>query len=199
MVDRIESAFDEHGYGLWAVEATGVTLFARLVGLSIPRLSAHFTPAVEVGWRLAPAFWSRGHATEGALAAVEFGLDTLQLDEVVSFTSEANFRSRRVMETPMIDRLTGEAPAALKSFTDMEPVGAARLALRDRRRCRVPVHGPGVIRLGRSLPRRRRVRGAVTLSRWHSRAPARLCPAGEPFAEASKAGGQAASEKRPAQ
>jgi hypothetical protein len=123
MVDRIESAFDEHGYGQWAVEATGVTPFARLVGLSIPRFSAHFTPAVEVGWRLAPAFWSRGYATEGALAAVEFGLDTLQLDEVVSFTTETNFRSRRVMETPMIDRLTGEDPAALKSFTDMEPVG----------------------------------------------------------------------------
>jgi RimJ/RimL family protein N-acetyltransferase len=98
MVDRIECAFAEHGFGLWAVEVPGVTRFAGFVGLSLPRFSAHFTPAVEVGWRLAPAFWGRGYATEGALAAVGFGLDTLQLDEIVSFTTEANLRSRRVME-----------------------------------------------------------------------------------------------------
>lgn len=35
---------------------------------------------------------------EGARAAVAFGLEELGLDEIVSFTTVANERSRRVME-----------------------------------------------------------------------------------------------------
>jgi len=98
MVDRIEEAFEERGFGLWAVEIPGVTPFAGFIGLSIPRFAAPFTPAVEVGWRLAHEFWGSGYATEGARAALSFGFDVLGLDEIVSFTFERNVRSRRVME-----------------------------------------------------------------------------------------------------
>ena len=59
---------------------------------------AHVTPAVEVGWRLAGVEWGNGYATEGARAALAFAFDDLRLDEVVSFTSVVNERSRRVME-----------------------------------------------------------------------------------------------------
>jgi ribosomal-protein-alanine N-acetyltransferase len=43
-VDRIEAHFAEHGFGLWAVEISGVAPFAGFVGLSIPQFEAHFTP-----------------------------------------------------------------------------------------------------------------------------------------------------------
>jgi len=62
------------------------------------RFQAHFTPAVEVGWRLARGHWGRGYATEGARAALEYAFGVLGLQEVVSFTAGANERSRRVME-----------------------------------------------------------------------------------------------------
>jgi RimJ/RimL family protein N-acetyltransferase len=95
---RIEAHFDRHGFGLWAVEIPGVAAFAGFIGLSIPAFSAHFTPCVEIGWRLAAACWNRGYATEGARAALRFGFHHLGLDQIVSFTIPANLRSRRVME-----------------------------------------------------------------------------------------------------
>jgi RimJ/RimL family protein N-acetyltransferase len=94
----IASHLEQHGWGLWAVEVPGVAPFAGFVGLSRPRFDAHFTPCVEVGWRLAKEFWGRGYATEGALAALQFAFETLGLDEIVSFTTASNCPSRRVME-----------------------------------------------------------------------------------------------------
>lgn len=98
MVERIAESFARHGFGFWAVEVPGVTPFAGFVGISVPRFTAHFTPCVEIGWRLAPAYWSRGYASEGARAALRFGFDVAGLAEIVAFTVPANLRSRRVME-----------------------------------------------------------------------------------------------------
>ncbi len=98
LVDRIEAHFQQHGFGRWAVEIPGVTSFAGFIGLAIPRFEVPFTPCVEVGWRLDIAYWNQGYATEGALAALDFGFRCLQLPEIVSFTVPHNLRSRRVME-----------------------------------------------------------------------------------------------------
>jgi len=98
VADRIEAHFERHGFGLWAVEIPGVTRFAGFIGQSIPRFEAHFTPCIEIGWRLATACWNRGYATEGARAALAFGFQQLEAEEIVSFTVPANVRSRRVME-----------------------------------------------------------------------------------------------------
>ena len=95
---RSDQHFDECGFGRWAVEIPGVTLFAGFIGLSIPQFRAHFTPCVEIGWRMARQFWGQGYATEGAVAALRYGFDELKLGEIASFTVPANFRSRRVME-----------------------------------------------------------------------------------------------------
>lgn len=98
MVDRIEAHFERHGFGYWAAELPGIAALAGLVGLAVPRFEAAFTPCVEIGWRLAPAQWGRGLATEAARAALDFGFRCLQLPEILSFTVPANVRSRRVME-----------------------------------------------------------------------------------------------------
>ena len=66
-------------------------------GSTRPTFDAPFTPAVEVGWRLARRHWGHGYATEGARAALDFGFDALALDEIVSFTTHGNTRSRDVM------------------------------------------------------------------------------------------------------
>lgn len=107
LADRIEARFDEEGFGLWAVEvrrdvaAPDDPLAGRFVGFTglwWAAFEAHFTPAVEVGWRLARAAWGRGHATEAARAAIADGFGRLGLSEIVSFTSVINERSWRVME-----------------------------------------------------------------------------------------------------
>jgi RimJ/RimL family protein N-acetyltransferase len=96
--DRIEAHFDQHGFGLWAVEIPGVTPFAGFIGLAVPRFEAAFTPCVEIGWRLDAEHWNRGYATEGARAVLHFAFRWLHLEEIISFTVPANVRSRRVME-----------------------------------------------------------------------------------------------------
>ena len=89
---------EEEGWGLWAVEVVDTAPFIGFVGLARPRFEAHFTPAVEVGWRLARAYWGHGYATEAGRAALAYGFDELGLDEIVSFTSVLNEPSWRVME-----------------------------------------------------------------------------------------------------
>jgi RimJ/RimL family protein N-acetyltransferase len=100
-VDRIEDGFAAHGFGLWAVEVTEPGelngQFIGFTGLSVPRFEAHFTPAVEVGWRLARPAWGRGYASEAARRALAVGFDEFRLPEVVSFTSATNLRSQAVM------------------------------------------------------------------------------------------------------
>ena len=98
LADRIEARFAEQGWGLWAVEVVDTGEFTGYVGLSPQTWEAHFTPAVEVGWRLAHAYWGRGYAPECGLAALDYAFDVLRLDEVVSFTTVANLRSQRVMQ-----------------------------------------------------------------------------------------------------
>jgi RimJ/RimL family protein N-acetyltransferase len=98
MVERIEGHFERHGFGLWAVEVVDQVPFIGFVGLAIPSFEAHFTPCVEVGWRLTFESWGRGYATEAARACVAFAFERLGLREIVSMTVPENIRSRRVME-----------------------------------------------------------------------------------------------------
>lgn len=98
LANRLLHKLEEQRWGLWAVSVPGEASFIGFIGLSEPSFTAHFTPAIEVGWRLAYEFWGKGYATEGALAALQFGFEVLNLKEIVSFTATSNIRSRRVME-----------------------------------------------------------------------------------------------------
>ena len=98
MARRCQEGLDARGFGLWALEVPGVAGFIGYAGLSVPRFEAAFTPCVEIGWRIAHAFWGRGYATEAARVALAVGFGQAALDEIVSFTVPANRRSRAVME-----------------------------------------------------------------------------------------------------
>ncbi|HUA73056.1 MAG TPA: GNAT family N-acetyltransferase [Solirubrobacteraceae bacterium] len=97
-VHIVRETIERQGWGLWAVGVEGGPPYIGFVGLNAARFEAPFTPAVEVGWRLAREQWGHGYATEAARAAIAFGFEELSLDEIVSFTAPANERSRRVME-----------------------------------------------------------------------------------------------------
>lgn len=124
MADRVQMRLDENGWGLWAVEVVEKRLpstiqdssdrrmgeneyanralpgvpFIGYVGLAEPRFQSHFTPCMEIGWRLDRHHWGCGYATEAALAVCRFAFEQLKLPEIVSFTSTINLRSRKVME-----------------------------------------------------------------------------------------------------
>jgi len=97
-IDRMEAHFERHGFGLWAAEFLPTGDLAGFIGLSTPRFTAHFTPCVEIGWRLDARLWGQGLATEGAREALRCGFEEVRLSEIVSFTVPGKTRSIRVME-----------------------------------------------------------------------------------------------------
>jgi len=97
-LDRWMATIAGTGWGLWAVEVPGEAPFIGFIGLAVPRFEAHFTPAVEVGWRLARRYWGRGYAPEGGEEALRFGFEELGEEEIVSMTTMENGKSQRVME-----------------------------------------------------------------------------------------------------
>jgi RimJ/RimL family protein N-acetyltransferase len=96
--DRIVAGLERRGWGLWAAEVTSTGTFIGFVGLNPVPFEASFTPAVEIGWRLARTYWGSGLATEAGHAVLAHAFGPLGFDELVSFTSTTNLRSQRVMQ-----------------------------------------------------------------------------------------------------
>jgi RimJ/RimL family protein N-acetyltransferase len=95
---RAQREIEARGWGLWAVEERADGQLIGCVGLAVPSFTEHFTPCVEVMWRLRRASWGHGYATEAARECLRFAFETLGLPEVVAFTVPANVRSRAVMQ-----------------------------------------------------------------------------------------------------
>ena len=93
---RQRAWIEERGWGWWAVEVDGV--FAGFTGLSEPKFTSHFTPCIEIGWRLRKEFWGQGFGFEAAKRAMTYAFGELKLSELVSFTAAVNLRSRKLME-----------------------------------------------------------------------------------------------------
>ena len=98
LMGRAKTHFAVHGFGPFALELRETGQLAGFLGLVVPSFEAHFTPAVEIGWRLDASLWNQGLATEGAREVLRYAFEELLLPEVVSFTVPANLASRRVME-----------------------------------------------------------------------------------------------------
>lgn len=97
MVDRAVTVWADGGPCWWALEDQAGN-FIGFTGLYRPAFQTHFTPCVEIGWRLARSAWGKGYATEAATAAMKWGFRDLNLNEIVSFSVPQNRRSRKVME-----------------------------------------------------------------------------------------------------
>lgn len=98
MLERLMEHEARHGFCFWAVERHATPGAIGLCGLMVVPWEARFTPAVEIGWRIAAAHWRRGYAEEAARLALAAGFGPLSLPEIVAFTVPANEPSWRLME-----------------------------------------------------------------------------------------------------
>lgn len=101
--EKAQQQLDTLAYGFWAVALKpNPEQFIGFVGLATPTWQPPFPinhpPCVEIGWMIHPDHWGQGYATEAAQAALHYGLQVLGLPEIVSFTTQTNVRSQRVME-----------------------------------------------------------------------------------------------------
>jgi RimJ/RimL family protein N-acetyltransferase len=63
-----------------------------------PANSVGLDGGTELGYRMLPAHWGHGHASEGARALVDSAFADLGVDRVVATTMTVNVGSRRVLE-----------------------------------------------------------------------------------------------------
>ncbi len=98
IIERTEAHFEKQGFGLFAAELKKTGELIGFIGLQNFIHPTPFSPAVEIGWRIAHRYWNLGLATEGARANLDFAFRDLKLSEVIAVTFKGNHRSRRVME-----------------------------------------------------------------------------------------------------
>jgi [ribosomal protein S5]-alanine N-acetyltransferase len=88
--------WEREGFGTW-VFRDGAS--EEVVGTAtLRRVQIEGRDEVEVGYRVAAAWWGRGIATEMAAALVGLARERLGIEEIVAFTLPHNLASRRVME-----------------------------------------------------------------------------------------------------
>ena len=96
-IDRQIGFQEAHGICFFATVLRATGAFVGSIGLMRVPYDAHFTPAVEVGWRLARDHWGQGYAPEAAAASLRYGFKDLALPEIVANTAPSNANSQRVM------------------------------------------------------------------------------------------------------
>jgi len=109
LIDFSRELMARDGYCFFACERRQGGELIGFIGIMTVDFEAAFTPAVEIGWRLAHRHWGQGYATEGARACLDFGFRQQNLDRIVAMAVEANRRSVAVMRRIGMVRVEGGA------------------------------------------------------------------------------------------
>lgn len=95
-IERVKARWAELGYSWWAFidRASG-----ELVGAgAIQHLNRDTSQPLEIGWRLKPAHWGKGLASEAAQHMAAFAFDDLRTPLLLSICDPDNPASARVMQ-----------------------------------------------------------------------------------------------------
>lgn len=117
MLDRFIEFYNRDGFGFLPVERKSDGALLGDVGLIPVGMPIRGNPPVEIGWLLGKQYWGEGYAPEAAQAWLGHAFNTLQMEEVVAWTTETNLPSQRVMQklgmsTSPVDNFTHpKAPA----------------------------------------------------------------------------------------
>jgi len=95
-IARCIEGYEKHGAGLFAVCHKGDAKVIGYCGFYL--LTIDGAEEVEIGYRLHPAYWGRGLATEASLAVRDFGFEKLGFERLISCIEEENTASIRVAE-----------------------------------------------------------------------------------------------------
>jgi RimJ/RimL family protein N-acetyltransferase len=97
-IERMQTQFAKKNYCYFAVDELASGTFIGFIGLSDQTYESDFTPHTDIGWRLRRSSWSRGYATEGAKACLEYAKQELNIPEIFAVASKVNLNSINVME-----------------------------------------------------------------------------------------------------
>ena len=85
---------DDPSLGYWAIENRSGGAPYGWVALK----TLYGTREIEIGYRLWPAAWCNGIATEAARRLLRYGFDVAGMERIVAVTTRSNAASQRVIE-----------------------------------------------------------------------------------------------------
>jgi len=103
--ERYRQAYREDGFTRWKVTDKSGT-FLGAVGCIRVKDHQCLGTHVEIGWRLLPEAWSKGYATEGAMAAQYDAQTRCGVSGIITYTAPDNPASQAVMERLDYQRAT---------------------------------------------------------------------------------------------
>jgi RimJ/RimL family protein N-acetyltransferase len=95
-IEEFIDSYQRQGFGKWAVVFKDNHQLIGYCGIILEHIDGVDEP--EVGYRLAPAFWGQGLATEAAKAAVQYGLNQLRLPYILGIVEPANTASVKILK-----------------------------------------------------------------------------------------------------
>ncbi|WP_426193885.1 GNAT family N-acetyltransferase [Massilia sp. DWR3-1-1] len=96
IIARVKDNWRTFGYGWWAFidHASG-----QLIGAGcIQHLARDAANPLEIGWRLLPATWGQGYASEAARAMAGHAFEVLRVPRLLAVCNQDNSASARVMQ-----------------------------------------------------------------------------------------------------
>jgi RimJ/RimL family protein N-acetyltransferase len=119
-IERMKILCNEKGYCYFAVDLLKTNEFIGFIGLNDITYKTSFSPATDIGWRLAEKYWRKGYATEGALACLNYAKSTLKIDRLISTAPAINKPSISVMQKIGMVKLTEFKHPRLLGHTALE-------------------------------------------------------------------------------
>ncbi len=87
------SAYRIHSFGRWSVYTKKDDQWIGWCGLK-----HNEDGLIDIGFRLIRSAWNKGYATEAAKSCLEYGFNSLQIEQIIARCSVNNRASQRVLE-----------------------------------------------------------------------------------------------------
>ena len=132
-ITQMQTQWAERGYCYYAVDELTTGNLIGFIGLSYKAFEADFTPCVDIGWRLATAYWHKGYATEGAKRCIAYGTEVLGLTEIYAIAPAINTRSVAVMIKAGMHLYSNFAHPLLADHPHLQPCVAYKVMRKEHR------------------------------------------------------------------
>lgn len=87
-------SYKRHGFGLWLVQLKNTQEPIGICGL----VKRNTLPNIDIGYAFLERFWSKGFASESALAVKDYAMQVLGLTRLLAITDQDNTASIKLLE-----------------------------------------------------------------------------------------------------
>lgn len=92
--ERLLSAYEQHGYGLWLIQRSSDNTMMGMCGL----VRRESLPGPDLGFALLDRYSGRGYAQEASEAAIQYAIDNSIAPRLLAITLPENQRSINLLE-----------------------------------------------------------------------------------------------------